>query len=252
MCRPSPSLNLEPLMPPRSHWLKSPRPFALPAAVTCTEVSETPWGHHGGQRPQGCRPALSLRNPEDGWQGNVDLAPLAPCHGGSRPSCGKHRAANGLSRLCSYFGRNQPEGWGNGPKRQGSREEDPVPSDSERNYRISMPQRLSGNTLLVKVPGCRNNPTREQRHCFLSITPPSSKLMVSNLVICILISQWDSPHFKQSDLNLMVLKQIIIYFWLSQFSGTPSIATAVVSAGSCRALPLVSPYSQVQLKGCFL
>ena len=156
----------------------------------------TPW------RPASRGP-LPLRNRH---QGRTDVALLASCHRWSQPSCSKSQAADGLSRLCSRFGRNQPEeGWGNGPKKQGSREEDPRSSDSEWKYRISMPQRLPSSTLHVKVPGCRNNPTTQHSHHFPSTTS-SSKLLVSDFVICILVSQWDSPHFKQSDLNTDGLK----------------------------------------------
>lgn len=93
-----------------------------------------------------------------------------------------------------------------------------------------MPQRLSRNMLLVKVLGFRNNPVTEQSPFSFS----NFFLQADSVKPCLSVSWFHSKtHFISSNRIwiLTALKQIIIYFWLSQFSGS-STATAAVSGGS--------------------
>lgn len=99
-CHPSPSLNLEPCAPPQSHWLKGAG--GLFSHLLWLALREPETG--------AVAPSLSLLKHKDGWQGSLNLAPLALCHRESHPCCSKCQAAKGLSCIFSYFGRNQTAG----------------------------------------------------------------------------------------------------------------------------------------------
>lgn len=173
----------------------------------------------------------------------MDLAPLTLCHGESHPFCSKCQAAKGLSCVFSYFGRNQPEGWGNGLKKQGSRGEDRRPQNRITEYPC----------LKDYLVACFLRHPRLQK---LSHHGRESLFSFSNffLVVSNLVSGFrDTPLWKLSDLNNHSLKTS--YHLLLAFS---VFRNTISSRSICQcglipcSLPLVFLYSQVQLKGCFI